>query len=429
MLQTFYTIPNQIAGWPLFGWGLLLAVWAVVSVGLLAFLAWRQGFNRDTWSYVPLLLLLGAIISWVLPRIAKPEGLPIRGYGVMMLLAVVAGTLLAVRRGRRLGIDPDTIFSLAFWMVVPGIIGARAFYVIEYWPEYWRHYTGPDGSLGAFIGNMLNLAEGGLVVYGSFFGGVVGLLWFVRKHRLPLLAVLDLMAPCMMLGLALGRIGCVLNGCCFGAVCDHPWAITFPAGTPPDYTPPYRAQVDRGQMYGFSLSKDPDAPTRVLAVDPRSPAAQAGLKAGDRLQSINAMSVPTTGYAYAALEEAFFKEAPLDIQIKGRAKMSIPAVVPPKRSLPVHPTQIYSVIDAAILFLLLLIYAPWRRRDGELFALILTIYPITRFLIERLRSDEAAVFGTGLSISQNVSLLMLLCAIGLWFYVLHQPRGTWHREN
>ena len=113
-----------------------------------------------------------------------------------------------------------------------------------------------------------------------------------------------------MLGLAIGRIGCLMNGCCFGGVCDHPWAITFPADTPPDYTPPYRAQVERGQMYGFTLSSNPDVPPRVLAVGPDSPAGRAGLKRGDRLQSINGRQLSSTGRAYAALEEAFDQRRP-----------------------------------------------------------------------------------------------------------------------
>ena len=88
--------------------------------------------------------------------------------------------------------------------------------------------------------------------------------------------------------------------------------------------------------------------------------------------------------------------------------MTIDAIRPPAKSLPVQPSQPLSTIDALLLCLLLLAYDPFRRRDGELFAIMLTIYPITRFLIEGLRSDEAAVFGTGLSIAQCVSLLLLL---------------------
>ena len=86
-----------------------------------------------------------------------------------------------------------------------------------------------------------------------------------------------------------------------------------------------------------------------------------------------------------------------------------------------HPTQLYSTIDALILCLLLLCYDRFRRRDGELTALMITIYPITRFLIEKIRTDEAAIWGTGLHISQNISVGILAVAICLWIYILRQP--------
>lgn len=435
MLQTLVHIPAEIAGHPLFGNGLLLILWAVVSVATLAWLVWRQGWNADTLGYVPILLLFGAVILWVLPAICETlpnghRGLPIRGYGMMMLLAVVSGTSLAVWRAKRVGLDPEIILSLALWMFLPGIVGARAFYVIEYWPGYWQEYAGPAGhhNLGMLIGSLLNVANGGLVVYGSFFGGVIGMFFFFRKHRLPLLAMGDLIAPAMLLGLAIGRIGCLMNGCCFGAVCDHDWAVTFPAGTPANFTPPYRAQLDRGQFYGFTLSSDAKASPNVLAVAADSPAARAGLKRGDRLESVNGVKTPETGYVYLAVEEAFMKKEPLRIQAKDRPEVTIAAVTPPLRSLPVHPTQIYSTIDALLLCLLLLAYEPFRRRDGELFALMMSIYPVTRFCIENLRTDEAAVSGTSLSIGQCVSLLILASAAALWIYLLRRPKGTaFHR--
>lgn len=419
MFQTLFFIPATIAGYPVFGPGLLLAAWAVASVVIMAFLAWRQGWNADTWGYVPILLLLGAIIRWVLPAVCEPQGLPIRGYGMMILLGVVAGTWLAAWRGKRAGLDPDLIYSLVFWMLVPGIVGARAFYVIHFWENYWPAYTNPDGSLGALLAKIVNVAEGGLVVYGAFFGGVAGLLWFVRKHRLPLLAICDLIAPSMMLGLAIGRIGCLLNGCCFGAVCDGPLAIHFP----PD-SPPYRVQIERGQMYGFALSTDPKVEPRVRAVRPDSPADRAGLKPGDLLQSINGVELSKTGDAYLALEDAFYRQQPLSIRAKDRPAITLSAIAPPERSLGVYPTQIYSQINGLVLCLVLLAYAPLRRRDGEVSALLMSIYPVTRFFIEGLRNDEAPVFDTGLSIAQNVSVLMLLCAAALWFYVLRQPKAA-----
>jgi len=410
----------ELAGWPVFGLGLLLAIWALASVALLAWLAWRQGWNADTWGYVLILLLIGAIIRWMLPMLCEPQGLPIRGFGLMNMLGVIAGTSLAAWRAKRLGLDPDLIFSLAFWMLVPGIIGARAFYVIEYWqPQYWPAYTDPNGSLGALLAAVVNLTRGGLVVYGAFFGAVVGVLLFVRKHGLPLLALCDLIAPSMVLGLAFGRIGCLMNGCCFGGVCDHSWAIEFPADAPA-----YHAQVERGQMYGFTLSGKLEAEPRILAVRPDSPADRAGLKPGDRLKTINGYELPTTGRASWVLDQAFYQHQALHMERENGPAITVPALDPPKHSLPVHPTQIYSVIDGLALCLALLIFSRFSRRDGAVFALLMSTYPVTRFFIESLRSDEAPIFGTGMSISQNVSLVLLVCAAALWFYILRQPRGT-----
>ena len=200
------------------------------------------------------------------------------------------------------------------------------------------------------------MTKGGLVVYGAFFGGVAGLLLFVRKHRLPLLAICDLIAPSMVLGLAIGRIGCLLNGCCFGAVCDHPWAITFPARQPR----PIVAQVERGQMYGFTLERQSGEPSRACwpSIPTRRPVS-AGLKPGDRLQRINGGEIAATGDAYAALEQAFTEQPPAASSSSTAGRRSpLPAIAPPPRSLPVHPTQIYSAIDGLLLCLLLLAYDP-----------------------------------------------------------------------
>ena len=93
----------------------------------------------------------------------------------------------------------------------------------------------------------------------------------------------------------------------------------------------------------------------------------------------------------------------------------------PPASLPVHPAQLYSAITAALIGWLLWSYYPFRRRDGQVVALMLMLYPISRFLEEIIRTDEPAVFGTGLSISQNISLAVFVAGIGLWFYLSKQP--------
>ncbi len=427
MCQTLFHIPATWFGYPAFGFGLLFWLWAVASVVTLVVLVRRQGFNADTWGYVPILLLVGAIIVWVLPAICErsrsgtPTGLPIRGYGMMNLLAVVAGTMLAARRAKRVGLNPDLIFTLIFWLLIPGIVGARAFYVIEYWKrDFWPAYAGEGGSLAALVRNVINLTQGGLVVYGALAAGLLGMLLFVRRHRLPFLAVADLMAPSMLLGLAIGRVGCLLNGCCFGGVCDHVWALQFPASSPV-----YHAQAERGQMYGFDVGADEDAkPCLVLKVAADSRAARAGLKQGERLLAINGYRIDTVADAHAAILKALGDGEPLIVEAANRPSMTVQAInPPPQRSLPVQPSQPLSSIDALLLCLLLLAYDPFHRRDGELFALMISIYPITRFLIEGLRSDEATKFGTAMSIGQCVSLLALVCAVALWQYILRQPKG------
>ncbi len=415
MHSTLFHIPPEVGGYPLFGFGLLLAVWAALSVGFLVWLGLRQGWTGDTLSYVPLLLLVGAAIAFLLPALSEEEGLPIRSYGLMMLLGVTAGVTLAAWRAQRAGIHPDVIFNLAFWMFIPGIVGARLFFVIEYWDTFLRPVPGAP-ELGPTLRAIVNVAQGGLVVYGSVVGGMLGLVIFVRLNRLPLLAMADLITPSMVLGLALGRIGCLLNGCCYGGLCDLPWAVTFPAGSPP-----YESQVDRGYFYGFQLNGNPESEPVVLAVLHGSAAHEAGLRQGDRIEEINGFEVDSSGDAQAVVAASFENEAPLLVEVADRGLVEIAAVEIPPRSLRVHPAQLYSAIHALLLCLFLLAYDPYCRRDGQLFATLLTIYPISRFLLEIIRTDEAAMWSTGLSISQNVSILLLAGIAILWVYVLSRP--------
>ena len=416
MLQTLFYIPSEIAGYPVFGFGLLLGAWAVFSVGLLAWLGWRHGFHADTWGYLPLLVVIAAAIVWLLPVLSVPmKGLPIRGYGVMLLVAVVAGTLLMERRGRSMGVHPDQVISLVFWMFLPGIIGARIFYVIEYWPKFHQ------ATAGQTLFDVLNVAKGGLVVYGSLIGGLLGVIVFSVKQRISLWVLGDLVTPSVALGMALGRIGCLLNGCCYGSHCDLPWAVTFPWNSPP-----HEHQVRAGQtfVHGLKFVGGPDSPAVIAEVQPASAAARAGLKPGQQITVINSQTVHTVDDAERFL--LFCGEAGSEVSITvhgDRYPKQWVITAPLPRSLPVHPTQLYGVLDGLTLCLLLLAYAPFRRRDGELLALLMTLYPVTRFLQEMIRTDEAPVFGTGMTISQNVSLLMLIAAIGVWCYLLaFRPR-------
>ena len=268
------------------------------------------------------------------------------------------------------------------------------------------------------IFRVLDFPEGGLVIYGALLGGAIAVIAFVRKHNLPLLAIADLITPSMLVGLALGRVGCFLNGCCYGGPTTLPWAVKFPPTSPP-----YLDQVENGEMYGFRMDVDhPERPT-IAHVEAGSPAAKAGLSVGDVITRDRRISGCLGERRRTSPGQEFGTHQPLKLQLAAGGKVvELPAIDPPARSLPVHPAQLYSAIDAGLLAWLLWVYYPFRRRDGEVIALLLTIHPISRFLLEIIRTDEPAVWGTGLSISQNISLLILVLAAGLWFYILRQPR-------
>ena len=415
MLRTVFYIPGEVGGIPTFGFGWLLAVWIVFSIALMAWLTYRQGFNADTRGWLPILFAVAAGIAWLMPNMVEKQGLPIRGFGTMMLAAAIGAMALAAWRAKRMGIDVDVIYSLAFVMFIAGIIGARLFYIVE----YWNDFRAP--TLGGKIVELLNVAQGGLVFYGSVIGAVGAFIGYARFYRLPMLTLGDVIAPSVALGLALGRIGCFLNGCCYGGVSDVAWAVAFPQGSPP-----HERQVrDRTIfLHGLKFSEPRDGPAIVAEVEPGSAAEAAGIAPGDRIWRINEYDIDRVFQAQFALLRIFGQGKNVEIAVRGDPQVHRWRIEAVENSLPVQPTQLYSSISGALLCLVLLAYTPIRRRDGEVLALLATLYPITRFLLEMIRSDEPGIWITGMTISQNISLVVLFGAIAMWAYLLSRPRGT-----
>ena len=418
MLRDVLQIPHAWLGTPVFGFGWLLLAWGLFSVGLLIWLLRRHGWGPETRGYLPVMVVVAAVIWWLLPRLevagpdGTPMGLPIRGYGMMLLLAIVSAVALAAIEARRMGLDSELIVSLAFYVIISGLVGARLLYVIQYWEPQFQRDT-PGATLAA----VLNVTQGGLIVYGSFFGAVLAAIWFLYRHRLPILAIADLVTPSLMLGLALGRIGCLLNGCCFGGPCTQPGlGVRFPAESPP-----YERQRSEGLLYGFRIETQPDTGAPVVARVLRdTPAMHAGLREGDLVRAIDGMGTPTRESAMGALSVSGKQ---LEIE-SDRGIIRIALREFPTHSQPIHATQIYSAINAGLICLLAWSWYPYRRRDGEVFALMLTLYPISRFLMELVREDEAGVFGTDLSPAQFVSLGLLLAVAAFWAFLARRPRGS-----
>jgi phosphatidylglycerol:prolipoprotein diacylglycerol transferase len=355
---------------------------------------------RQILFVVPLHDWIGANVSWLnfLPNV------PVYGYGLMLFCAFLGCVSLAKRMCKKEGIDGNLMLDMAIWLFVAGIAGARTVYVIQYWNEH-KFAERP-------FWHIIALWDGGLVFYGSIFGGALGYFayhWFyLRPLGIPHWKMADVIAPCIPLGLALGRIGCLFTGCCFGNVaCSECPAIHFPiqsAGA--------KKMLERGLQtpLGFLVQSDGRS---VEGVEPGSAAAFAGLQPNDVIRDINGKDT---------LEQLWNPTFPLNLNvIRNGADVTLPPFTP--TSIGLHPTQIYETISMLLLLFFLLSYYPFKRHDGELLVFLMFGYGIHRFLNEMLRTDTDPV-AFDLTLSQNVSLLVLAIGVVVAFFVYRRPALT-----
>jgi phosphatidylglycerol:prolipoprotein diacylglycerol transferase len=178
--------------------------------------------------------------------------LTIHWYGVMITLAFLAGLWTATRRARRENISAEKIADVTLWLMAGAIAGARFVYVTTYWREEFASQP---------LSEIFMVQHGGLVFYGGFIGAAIAGFIYIRWKKMPLWKTADVLAPSIALGSVFGRIGCLLNGCCYGRPTNLPWAITFTnpqahdlSGTPLDIplhpTEIYDALLNLA-LYGF----------------------------------------------------------------------------------------------------------------------------------------------------------------------------------
>ncbi len=280
----------------------------------------------------------------------------IYSYGLMTVLGFFFAYVLAYRRLKRCGQYVDDLTNVVMVIMLSGIAGARAIYVIHFWDSQYANQP---------LWRIFNTRDGRLEFYGGVIFALVVTLGYMAAKKLSAKFFLDVLAPTLMLGLAFGRMGCFLNGCDYGKVSELPWAISFPYDSHA-----YRDHVNQGKL-----------------------------------------SVPDE-----LLDEQKRIISPEQLSDAQRA------IAAEQHSLPVHPAQLYGIAVALLLSGILSRYF-WRRKyEGQVFVLMLILYGVARFGLEMLRV-EPKVAGTGLSISQNLSIVAVVVGLLLWVAQKRQPAG------
>jgi phosphatidylglycerol:prolipoprotein diacylglycerol transferase len=278
----------------------------------------------------------------------------IHGFGLMLVIGFLSAMWLAKFLARRSKIDPELFANAALLALFAGVIGARLSHVLENFSEFAAHPW-----------EAFNIGSGGLTYYGGFILALPVLIGYALWKRVPLRLGMDIVAPCLMVGLAFGRIGCFLNGCCYGAECNLPWAVQFP----------YDSFAYQDQFRAHQIT--PPAALTGIADNGRTV-----LRPKDQLTA---------------------EEKPLAAA---------------ERSRPVHPAQLYSSFTAFLLAALLVAYFTIPHTPGRVFALMMILEGIARYVLELVRVEPAVMYvgPYGMSLSMVLGLIISAAGIGLWFF-------------
>jgi phosphatidylglycerol:prolipoprotein diacylglycerol transferase len=298
-------------------------------------------------------------------------GAPIYGYGLMMVIGFFAAMELAKFLARRSNIDPEVFANAALIALVAGVVGARLSHVLENIHEYTRS----DLSVTQNLWNAINIRSGGLTYYGGFLLAFPAVLAYGWYKKVPLRVGMDIIAPCLMIGLGFGRIGCYLNGCCYGAETKQIafWGVGFPYRSDA-----YLEQMSRGEIH---------VPPALLDANgyPRS------------IESIES-----------------------DRTLTAQERTDLLNLARSQHALPVHPAELYSTFTAWLIAALLVAYFTLPHAPGRVFALMLMVEGVSRFLLETVRAEPQGmlfghhIFGP-LTFSEGLSIPIALLGVVLWF--------------
>jgi phosphatidylglycerol---prolipoprotein diacylglyceryl transferase len=294
--------------------------------------------------------------------------IPIYGYGLMMVIGFLVLIQVAQRLARQKGLNPEIFMNAALLALVSGIAGARISHILENLNEF----TNPNLSTWDNFINMINIRSGGLTYYGGFLLATPALIIYAIVKKVPLKVGMDIVAICVLIGLGFGRIGCFLNGCCYGDQCLGALGVRFPY-----YSNAYVEQFAKPEL-------------RKLLNVPRE---------------LQYRVTPNPGNAN---DDGWRLLRPEQARAEGFGEL-----IKGQKALPVHPAELYSSVTAFLLAILLWSYWTLSPAPGKVFALLLILEGGTRFLLEMLRV-EPAVLGA-FSLSMLIGAGMVFVGGILWF--------------
>ena len=363
----------------------------------------------------------------------------IPGYGLMLMVGLFIAIWWAARRALKSGGNPDVILNCGFIAIIGGVVGCRAMYVIHYWEQFAAR-----GNAFEIAWAVIDVSKGGLEFYGGFIlCTITALAWLRWWEKVSIRWYLDIIAPSAALGLAIGRIGCFLNGCCFGGTCDLPWAVRFPFGSNA-CVHQWKEHLPGGELREELMYSDSSNKTG-LAMPLTREFLSTPLPKIDKLAQIRremqmcrvkqsveqdvADKNKLTARIRALEQEGghdllAFEPVFQNMDKYGLSAAELQGLAGSYHSLPVHPTQLYSTVTAGLIALFLnALY--WRRtRDGQVICTLLLIEPLTRWLLEVIRADNPVDTIGMFTISQFLAICMtLLGLIGLLVLQRMAPRS------
>jgi len=338
----------------------------------------------------------------------------IYGYGLMLVLGFLSGIWLAHWRAKRMGENHEAVTVIGILSLVGGIIGARLAFVIQNFEDFAHSSKGPTG--------LFDVTSGGLIYYGGVILGTAMVMAYLLVKRLPVRRYLDIVAVSMMVGLAFGRAGCFLNGCCYGGRCSEDWPLAthFPMYSQPAVklyerdnpfssgmqgpSPVYAHQLEQR---GIELHRRNTPDSYALAT---SESFEGLLNPHPKLIIDDKLAPATVAYE---LNGKKFRAPILRMVSPDVFSAEQIRLASASRSLAVRPAQALGLVNALLIATLLGVFFRHRGREGQVFALMLILYPITRFLLEDIRRDTARHLG--LTHNQYTSLATL--AVGVIMFV------------